>query len=127
VHTNFNCITLVGERVGRLSFIGQGAGSDPTGMALVEDLIDVTTGNAKTPVSLDDAVIDGTIHPHNYYIRTSLALSENIILHRLQQAVITHPMTPAEIHALYREIADKDPAAFVAGMDAGDAAAAALR
>lgn len=127
VHTNFNCITLVGERVGRLSFIGQGAGSDPTGMALVEDLIDVTTGNAKTPVSLDDATIDGTIHPHNYYIRTSLALSENIILHRLQQAVITHPMTPAEIHALYREIADKDPAAFVAGMDAGDAAAAALR
>ena len=127
VNKNLNCITLIGERVGRLSFIGQGAGKDPTGMALAEDLVDVATGNAKLPVSLHDAVIDGSIRPHNYYVRTSAAMPNEVILHRLQQAVITHPMTPEAIHSLYRELTDKDPHTFIAGLSAKDASEAQLR
>lgn len=117
VRTNFNCITLVGERVGRLSFIGQGAGSAPTGMALAEDLIDIATANGKTPVSLTPAVIDGTIRPHMYYVRTSAKLPSACILHRMEQAIITKPMTPADIHALYTTIQATDPDAFIAGLD----------
>ncbi len=127
VHTNFNCITLVGERVGRLSFIGQGAGSAPTGMALAEDLIDIATGNAKTPVALSPAVIDGSLHPHLYYVRTSVKLPNEYILHRMEEAVITHPMTPQDIHALYTSLCSKDPATFVAGLDPEAAADACLR
>ncbi len=117
VKKNFNCITFVGEQVGRLSFIGQGAGSEPTGMALVEDMIDIAEGAKTAPVSLTPAVINGAIRPHMYYIRTSAKLPKNCILHRLEGAVLTVPMSVQEIHSLYKTMQQTDGELFIAGMD----------
>ncbi len=124
VRKNFNCITFTGERVGRVSFIGQGAGSEPTGMALVEDMIDIAEGGKIPAVSLTPAVINGNIRPHMYYVRTSAKLPKTCVLHRMEGAVLTNPMTPAEIHSLYKTLQQTDTEAFVAGMDP-DAAASA--
>lgn len=39
VPDNFNLTTLIGDTIGELKFYGQGAGSLPTGNAIVSDLI----------------------------------------------------------------------------------------
>lgn len=49
VPSNFNLVTLDGATVGELKFYGQGAGSLPTGNAIVQDVLDCATG-ARRPV-----------------------------------------------------------------------------
>ena len=44
VPSNFNLCTLVGTTVGELKFYGQGAGSLPTGNAIVQDILDFSEG-----------------------------------------------------------------------------------
>lgn len=123
VRENFNCITLVGERVGRLSFIGQGAGKDPTGMALAEDLLDIRDGSGRTEVSLTPAAVDTEACAHPYYIRTRSVLSGCGILHRLSGAVVTVPLTPGKIRHIMKEVQTSDPTAFAAGLSAEACAA----
>lgn len=43
VRSNFNCVTLEGDLVGRLSFYGQGAGGRPTADAVLQDLTSIRT------------------------------------------------------------------------------------
>ena len=42
--SNFNLVTLDGQTVGELKFYGQGAGSLPTGNAIVQDVLDCAAG-----------------------------------------------------------------------------------
>ena len=44
VPSNFNLVTLDGQTVGELKFYGQGAGSLPTGNAIVQDVLDCAAG-----------------------------------------------------------------------------------
>ena len=44
VPSNFNLVTLDGQTVGELKFYGQGAGSLPTGNAIVQDILDCAAG-----------------------------------------------------------------------------------
>lgn len=44
VPANFNLVTLEGATVGELKFYGQGAGSLPTGNAMVQDVLDLAAG-----------------------------------------------------------------------------------
>ena len=44
VPDNFNLVTAVGATIGELKFYGKGAGSLPTGNAIVQDLIDCSEG-----------------------------------------------------------------------------------
>ncbi|WP_322150334.1 homoserine dehydrogenase [Paratractidigestivibacter sp.] len=49
VPSNFNLVSLDGATVGELKFYGQGAGSLPTGNAIVQDVLDCESG-ARRPV-----------------------------------------------------------------------------
>lgn len=117
ITSNFNCISLWGKRVGLLSFIGQGAGKDPTGCALAQDLCDIMEGNR-----LHDAVLAAPRmcrehFAHRYYIRTTAPVSEELVARRDGNAVITHPMTLTAIHALFDSAIIIDPQTFVAGLE----------
>lgn len=67
VRENFNCVTLEGDVVGRLSFYGQGAGGRPTADAVLQDLTSIRTGMVE-PVpagrcpAYDAALLRGTGH-----------------------------------------------------------------
>ncbi|MCQ2414363.1 MAG: homoserine dehydrogenase [Clostridia bacterium] len=117
IRKNFNCITLIGEKAGPLSFVGQGAGKDPTGLALVLDCIDIAQGNGKRDLSLSPVKINGEIHPHGYYIRTTAKLQSEAVLHVLDGAYITKPLSPVEIHKIIDELSMTDKAPFVAGLE----------
>ncbi len=69
VPENFNMITYVGEKLGRQSYYGQGAGRFPTAANVVQDCLDIIGGTRAfyaaqaTPVRYDG----GEAHP--YYVR----------------------------------------------------------
>ena len=48
VPTNFNLVTLDAPSIGELKFYGQGAGSLPTGNAIVQDILDCVAGRRPT-------------------------------------------------------------------------------
>ncbi|MBQ8350574.1 MAG: homoserine dehydrogenase [Clostridia bacterium] len=117
IGSNFNCISLWGKYVGCLSFVGQGAGKYPTGNALVQDMLDIMEHSGKTPISLTAPVMDQTIYPHRYYIRTNAPVPCDVIERRDGNKYITRPLTRTEIHTLASAAANIDPQAFFAGLE----------
>ena len=67
---NFNLVSLDGDRVGNLAFYGQGAGKDPTGFALVQDMLDLSEGVCETAYEYRPAAVDNTKVSFSYYVRT---------------------------------------------------------
>lgn len=117
IGTNYNCITLFGEKLGRLSLIGQGAGKHPTGIALVGDMLDIANRTGGTPVCMSAPKVNRALFPHRYYIRTVAEIPADFIERRDGGAVITRPMALDEIHAYADSIAQIDPQAFFAGLE----------
>ncbi len=70
VSKNFNLVTLNGDRVGDLAFYGQGAGKDPTGFALVQDMLDLSEHSPEAEYVYRPAVVDNTKACFRYYLRT---------------------------------------------------------
>lgn len=117
VGSNFNCISLWGKHVGRLSFIGQGAGKYPTGSALVQDMLDIMEGSGKTEITLARGEMDDTLFPHRYYIRTSAPVADEFVERRDGNKCITRPLPRPVIHQLATQINNTDPQAFFAGLE----------
>jgi homoserine dehydrogenase len=113
VPDNFNIATLVGSTVGPLKFYGQGAGSLPTGNAIVQDLIDCQEG-VRPMFDLDDSVsYDPSLMTSDYIFRSTSGPSlggepwdEGYQLVR--------GLTAEGAAALMRTIIEADPAAFMA-------------
>ena len=72
---NFNLVTLDATTVGELKFYGQGAGSLPTGNAIVQDVLDCATG-ARRPVYdfSRGLTYDPTLLRGDYVFRTAAEL-----------------------------------------------------
>lgn len=73
VPTNFNLVSLEGETVGPLKFYGQGAGSLPTGNAMVQDVLDYRAGRRprydfSSGLAYDEALLTG-----DYVLRSAAA------------------------------------------------------
>lgn len=104
VPVNFNLISLTGEKVGDLAFYGQGAGKDPTGFALVQDLLDLCEGIPDRPFADKPIPVDNTKSVFRYYVRTPdvsdalAALAERTEPTPDGTAVYTVPVSVAQIH-----------------------------
>ena len=70
VRKNFNLVSLNGDRVGDLSFYGQGAGKDPTGFALVQDMLDLSEQAPASCYEYRPASVDNSKVCFRYYLRT---------------------------------------------------------
>ena len=118
VGSNFNCISLWGKYVGRLSFIGQGAGKYPTGHALVEDMLDIRDEVEMKKMTAGEAVtVTADRFPHRYYIRTTARIEDGLVERRDGDVVITRPLTPAAMHKVAAAAAEIDPLLFIAGLE----------
>ena len=100
VPANYNMVTLVGETVGRLSFFGQGAGKDPTGNAVVQDLLDIMIGEGELQVPTDSVPVLNGKAAHRYYVRTR------------EGSTITEPVSVQHMH----ERAEAEGISFFAGI-----------
>lgn len=119
VPKNFNLITYCGEKVGRHSFFGQGAGRYPTAFNAVEDCLDIVAGKpgfytqAMKPAPV---VCGGEAHP--YYVRTACpdAFLQSVTVEHWGDGVVTACVSVEEMLRWGRAQLAKDPECFLAGI-----------
>ena len=119
VPKNFNLITYCGEKVGRHSFFGQGAGRYPTAFNAVEDCLDIVAGKpgfytqAMKPAPV---LCRGEAHP--YYVRTACpdAFLQSVTVEQWGDGVVTACVSVEEMLRWGRAQLAKDPGCFLAGI-----------
>ena len=119
VPKNFNLITYCGEKVGRHSFFGQGAGRYPTAFNAVEDCLDIVAGKpgfytqAMKPAPV---LCGGEAHP--YYVRTACpdAFLQSMTVEQWGDGVVTACVSVEEMLRWGRAQLAKDPGCFLAGI-----------
>lgn len=115
VPSNFNLVTLDATTVGELKFYGQGAGSLPTGNAIVQDVLDCATGARRPtydfsrPLAYDPALLRG-----DYVYRTEALLGDAEPFG--EGAVVVRDLTAEAARALLTEALATDPTTFMAAL-----------
>ena len=117
IRLNNNIISVDGRYFGRHSFIGQGAGKDPTAFAVELGLRDIMAGVQPhmAPIPEGNAAVDNDRVAHAYYLRTTAQLDVPVTPAG-ENAYITEPMTVRAMHALAKRLDETDPATFFAGI-----------
>ena len=112
---NFNLLTLDASTVGELKFYGQGAGSLPTGNAIVQDVLDCASG-ARRPVYdfSRPLVYDPTLLRANYVLRTTAELGDAEEFG--PGALLVLDLTAEAARALLDEALAADPTTFMAAL-----------
>ncbi len=118
VSANFNVASLVGATIGELKFYGQGAGGDPTGNAVVQDLIDCHEGLGRSYALGRKLAWDPSLLASGAVAFLDGPAAEGALPESAEQlapGVWSVPSaTPEEVVALDRALVALDPAAFVA-------------
>jgi homoserine dehydrogenase len=94
VKKNFNLVKLNGDRVGDLAFYGQGAGKDPTGFALVQDMLDLVENASGSDYVYRKAQVDNGRTFFKYYLRTpdgAVTLTDEISVAQVHEMLRTLP------------------------------------
>ena len=114
---NFNLLTLEGATVGELKFYGQGAGSLPTGNAIVQDVLDCA-GGARRPVYdfSRPLAYDPTLLRSDYVLRTAAELGHAEEF--APGALLVRDLTAEGARALLDEALLADPTTFMAALPA---------
>ena len=110
INDNFNCFLLDSKYLGRLTFIGQGAGSLPTASNVIRDVLSLedpyktdTEGEGKTDKTKDKRV---------FYIRTNKEISDEYISEKIDEG--TYISKPVCLEVLQSLVEEKD---FVGEID----------
>ena len=114
---NFNLLTLDATTVGELKFYGQGAGSLPTGNAIVQDVLDCASG-ARRPVYdfTRPLAYDPTLLRSDYVLRTTAELGDAEGFG--PGALLVRDLTAEAARALLDEALATDPTTFMAALPA---------
>ena len=115
VPSNFNLVTLDATTVGELKFYGQGAGSLPTGNAIVQDVLDCVRGTRAPEYDFSRGLAyDPELLRASYVIRASQAPAGSEPY--AEGAWLVRDVTAASARALLDEALKTDPAAFMAAL-----------
>ena len=112
VPSNFNLATLEGASIGKLKFYGQGAGSLPTGNAMVQDVLDLAAGVRPRYELSAELAYDPTLLAGDYVFRTTAAPEGAEPFD--EGAWLVHSLTAVQARALFERISAADPGAFMA-------------
>ena len=111
---NFNAIESNSKTLGKMTYVGQGAGSYPTAHAVVQDLIDLVL-HQDTEVSSGVSVhVDNKSRVSSFYVRSvNLNRMEDVIEKRIDEdTCITKKMSFVELASVVKTL--EDDAVFVA-------------
>lgn len=114
VPSNFNLVSLEGFTVGPLKFYGQGAGSLPTGNAIVQDVIDVAHGRRQNYDFSRGLIYDPTLLRGNYIIRSS-SMPLNCAAWAPGVWYLRN-LTPPEARSVLERVWQDDASAFMAAL-----------
>ncbi len=114
---NFNMVSLTGKAVGRLSFYGQGAGKYPTGVAVIQDVIDISADvGGHSAVGLTPLHTDNTRVEYAYYVRGA-ELPAELVAEDAEGYCITKALSVSRMFKLYEEYKHTSPDMFFAAID----------
>jgi homoserine dehydrogenase len=119
VSANFNLISLEGEHCGKQSFFGQGAGRYPTAYNVVQDLLDIQSGvQGFYTDKFADASTNNAGALHRYYVRTNAKLPalDAVVEENWDGAVVTLPVSVAQMHELAKSMLAEDDKSFFAAI-----------
>ena len=114
IPTNFNAIESDSKTLGKMTYVGQGAGSYPTAHAVVQDLIDLVL-HQDTEVSFGVSVcVNNKSRVSSFYVRSvNLNRMEEVIEERIDEdTCITKRMSFVELASVMKTL--EDDAVFVA-------------
>ncbi|MDO4536955.1 MAG: homoserine dehydrogenase [Coriobacteriales bacterium] len=114
VPSNYNLVSLEGATVGTLKFYGQGAGSLPTGNAIVQDVIDAAQGRRQRYDFSRGLEWDPSLLRADYVIRSSVQPAGSKPWD--EGAWMVCDLTSEEACALMKEVWKKDATAFAAAL-----------
>ena len=114
IPVNFNAIESDSKTLGKMTYVGQGAGSYPTAHAVVQDLIDLVL-HQDTEVSFGVSVcVDNKSRVSSFYVRSvNLNRMEEVIGERIDEdTCITKRISFVELASVMKTL--EDDAVFVA-------------
>ena len=114
IPTNFNAIESDSKTLGKMTYVGQGAGSYPTAHAVIQDLIDLVL-HQDTEVSSGVGVhVDNKNRLSSFYVRSvNLNRMEDVIEERIDEdTCITKEISFVELDSVIKVL--EDDAVFVA-------------
>ena len=121
VRANNNAISVTGAYSGTQTFMGQGAGKDPTAFAVELGLRDILNGipGRLNPVPSGSACVDNSRAMRAYYLRTTAPLP--IPAKALGEcgggkAYVTEPISVREMHDLANKLSETDHSLFFAAI-----------
>ena len=115
VPTNFNLVTLDAPTVGELKFYGQGAGSLPTGNAIVQDILDCASGARRPVYDFSRGLgYDPSLLSADYVLRTTSAPAGAEPY--APGAWVVRNVTAVEARALLDAALADDPTSFMAAL-----------
>jgi homoserine dehydrogenase len=115
VPSNFNLVSLEGATVGPLKFYGQGAGSLPTGNAMVQDVLDAAAGRVPCYDFTRGLAYDPTLLTSNYVYRTTVEAPRDAEWYASGAWMLKH-LTAVEARETFSKVLERDPAAFMAAI-----------
>ncbi|MBP3894653.1 MAG: homoserine dehydrogenase [Atopobiaceae bacterium] len=113
VPSNFNIVSLEGATVGPLKFYGQGAGSLPTGNAMVQDVIDLAAGRRPKYDFSRGLAYDPALLAGDYVLRTAMPMPQGAEPYD-QGAWLVRDIDPVAARALFDDALAADPTSFMA-------------
>ncbi|MBR3234041.1 MAG: homoserine dehydrogenase [Atopobiaceae bacterium] len=119
VPANFNLVSLEGATVGPLKFYGQGAGSLPTGNAMVQDVLDLACGRRPHYDFSRDLVFDPSLLSGDYVFRTTMPAPQDAERYA-DGAWLVRNIDPVAARALLSDALAQDPASFMAVLSQED-------
>lgn len=119
VPDNFNLASVVGTTIGELKFYGQGAGSLPTGNAMVQDLLDLQAGRRPTYDFGRELSYDASLFLADYVFRTEGALDAEV--EKFDEGyVVVRDLNAQQARELCEAALKSDPTTFMAALPKED-------
>ena len=115
VPSNFNLVSLEGATVGPLKFYGQGAGSLPTGNAMVQDVLDAAEGRMPTYDFTRGLAYDPSLLTSDYVYRTSVGAPRDAEWYASGAWMLKH-LTAVEAREIFSKVLERDATAFMAAV-----------
>ena len=119
VPANFNIVSLEGATVGPLKFYGQGAGSLPTGNAMVQDVLDYAAGRRPRYDFSSGLTYDPALLAGDYVFRTTAPAPAGAESYAMG-AWLVRDVSPADARALFEKALAQDPTTFMAALPQED-------
>ncbi|GBG93852.1 homoserine dehydrogenase [Ligilactobacillus salitolerans] len=119
-HENYNLISLHGQTIGDLRFIGQGAGQLPTANAIIQDILDIYQSRNHLERNFKrQLTFQANLTKSNYLLRAVFNCQQIFANYApIQQGdyLLIHQIPVGLMHSLMKKIQAKDPQAWMVNL-----------